>query len=162
MAVTTHKPLPQMSDTQQGTCNTILQVFGSIYPLLHFGYCTPTWNVKSDWEIQVTSHQILYLLILNISGYCTKFNRRKMFIIMIKATTKYQQIISLLLPLGSLKKNNQKFNFFHNLRLWAVRLISSYCKRKGTRKAALAEGYMVTRHCSAFSPCTVPLSAVYH
>lgn len=118
------------------------------------------------WKIWLrnTSHLTPNTVSLNTEylRYCTKFNRRKMFVIMIKATTKYQQIISLLLPLGSLKKNNQKFNFFHSLRLWAVKFISSYCKRKGTRKAALAKGYMVTRHCSAFSPCTVPLSAIYH
>lgn len=116
VVVMTHKPHPQMSDTQQGTWNTLLQVFGSIYPPLHFGYFTPLWNAKSDGEIQVTSHWILYPLVLSISGYCMKFNRRKMFLIMIKATIKYQQIISLLLSLVSVKKKNQNFNSLHNLR----------------------------------------------
>lgn len=100
VAVTTHKPHPQMSDTQQSTWNTLLQVFGSIHPLLHFGYPTPVWNAKSDWEIWITSQRILYHLVLNTSGYCTKLIRRKMFLLMIKTTTKYQQIISLLLSLG--------------------------------------------------------------
>lgn len=85
VAVMTHKPHPKMSDTQQSTWNALLQVFGSIYPLLHFRNSTPVWNAKSDWEIRVTLHRILYPLVLNISGYCTKFNRRKMFLIMIKA-----------------------------------------------------------------------------
>lgn len=107
VVVMTHKPHPQMSDTQQSTWNTLLQVFGSIYPLPHSGYCTPSWNAKSDWEIQVTSHWILYPSVLNISGYCMKFNRRKMFLIMIKATIKYQQIISLLLSFVSVKKESK-------------------------------------------------------